>query len=548
MSSTAGFSAQQTYDFDFTEQGKALLPGGGTLTKIEVSTVKLEVIEPKFSLSGIALIDISDGSTPPVEVGVDFVRWPAGKLPVANLDQVLFKNANVSNGDEFKDAAIIDTLEEQYKYFYLGGMQVRDPRQNLNVDPSATSEKESDWSRLDQIKLADYNNKVIDNGEKVMTIKTPYDDGTPVGDVNKVQDRLLNGEVNSEGVPKKESSPGVFDPEYDPESALDPVWRESSQLGIDEKNLSTAYIRNAPMRSLWELGAIHRGAAWETLNLKLAMKPNSDTDPISNKDMKQPGNSWGEAGTTYLGGDGGILEQVKLTDQAYTYGKLNVNMLSSNLVLNPDYTSRDDEMGRALFYGVKHGQTLEDLDDFSSTNGTLIDWASTANVAEPMRNAVDQFKSDYPAYSNVFDSRAQFLTWQDSSGNCLANGFGIILETNFEKLTDIQQEELVGKTINLIKGTNSASNMIRFIVIAQTIRDNTGTIARLKYDGDLEVKDDCKYGQFDISSDSSVPGDFPENDKYLYFDEITGEVKLLVTMENNPITGQTIVRQIEYLD
>ena len=31
--------------------------------------------------------------------------------------------------------------------------------------------------------------------------------------------------------------------------------------------VSTAFIRNGPMTSLWELGALHRGAAWETLRL-----------------------------------------------------------------------------------------------------------------------------------------------------------------------------------------------------------------------------------------------------------------------------------------
>lgn len=53
---------------------------------------------------------------------------------------------------------------------------------------------------------------------------------------------------------------------YDPEKNVDsngPAW-------TDSKHLSTAYIRNAPMQSLWELGVIHRGAAWQTLNLKAA--------------------------------------------------------------------------------------------------------------------------------------------------------------------------------------------------------------------------------------------------------------------------------------
>ena len=55
-------------------------------------------------------------------------------------------------------------------------------------------------------------------------------------------------------------------------------------------------------------------------------------------------------------------------------------------------------------------------------------------------------------------------------------------------------------------------------------------------------------GQFDLAVDNTCPADFTDNEKFLYFDEITGEVKLLVTMENNPNTGQIIVRQVEYIE
>lgn len=65
---------------------------------------------------------------------------------------------------------------------------------------------------------------------------------------------------------------------------------------------STAFIRNAPMESLWELGAIHRGAAWQTLNLR----------------------SFSETGD-YAGGDAMILDQVKIGPVKFSRGKYNSN-------------------------------------------------------------------------------------------------------------------------------------------------------------------------------------------------------------------------------
>jgi len=70
--------------------------------------------------------------------------------------------------------------------------------------------------------------------------------------------------------------------------------------------LSTAYIRNGPMKSLWELGAIHRGDAWRTINLR---------------DLGDPTDSSHD----YDDGDAGILDQVKIGPQTIVRDKINAN-------------------------------------------------------------------------------------------------------------------------------------------------------------------------------------------------------------------------------
>ena len=63
-----------------------------------------------------------------------------------------------------------------------------------------------------------------------------------------------------------------------------------------------------------------------------------------------------------------------------------------------------------------------------------------------------------------------------------------------------------------------------------------GLVYRLDSDGNL-VKHDAKYGTFDLNSSKGI-----------YFDDITGEMKILVTFDRNPATGKIKVRNIEFLE
>lgn len=78
------------------------------------------------------------------------------------------------------------------------------------------------------------------------------------------------------------------------------------------RTYSTAYIRNEPMRSLWELGAIHRGYPNQTINLKQFTEKAdwATTDKV----------------VTYAKGDAGMLDQVKIGPLLFVEGKVNANM------------------------------------------------------------------------------------------------------------------------------------------------------------------------------------------------------------------------------
>ena len=479
-------------------------------TSVEITKVNVSEVTVK---RGALLLQgqLKDTSSP---FGVDFVRAPQRE----------------ENSLKFNSTGSALSLSEAEAFtFLLGGIRGMDPLQNLNED---------DWHVSARATAG------TSQWYAVMDVST----GTPVtGKANVSHDPALD--------PPFDPGMATDTSKYDQEKNVDsngPAW-------TDTKHLSTAYIRNAPMQSLWELGVIHRGAAWQTLNLKAAGAPKDPSSPatatsISPADMKQ-NLAWSNAeGTSYSSGDGGILEQVKLTENAYCYGKIDINMLCSDTSINKGYQSKyDDEMGQALFYNILYGQKISDFE--TSTTGTRL--TSTSGVVSYLKS------SD----KRPFASRTQFLDWT-TGGNSLANAFGAATLTS---ASDAQLEEIVGKTINLLKAEPSASNVIQFIVVAQTIRDLSGTVARVRPDDAAVVTRNCAYGQFDVAryidkdgskitsdasgnisndgSDPSTPDSTQSPDDFIYFDEITGEVKMLVTLEKvSEITGQLVVTSIEYID
>ena len=395
--------------------------------------------------------------------------------------------------------------------------------------------------------------------KKVMCVESPS--GAVTGKANK---KLTDTDPD----PAHPFDPGkasdVDASKYDQEKN---VYSNGPAWGDGTNHLSTAYIRNAPMQSLWELGVIHRGAAWQTLNLKAAGAPKDPSSPtattsISPADMKQ-NLTWSNVErTSYASGDGGILEQVKLTENAYCYGKIDINMLCSDTSINKGYQSKyDDEMGQVLFNNIRYGQEISKFETDTATGSTL-----SFSSGSPLSQVVTAMTS---SDKRPFASRTQFLDWT-TGGNSLANAFGAATLTS---ASDAQLEEIVGKTINLLKAEPSASNVIQFIVVAQTIRDLSGTVARVRPDDNTVITKNCAYGQFDVAryidkddskltitsdasgklsndgSDPSTPDSTQSPDDFIYFDEITGEVKMLVTLEKvSEVTGQLIVTSIEYID
>jgi len=210
------------------------------------------------------------------------------------------------------------------------------------------------------------------------------------------------------------------------DAACDPSSVAGSGNGDDETvtdpaaGVSTAFIRNAPMKSPWELGAIHRGEPWCTLNLTLYND--------------------GSATKNYAGGDALILDQVKIGSPTERQGKVNINTAGTETL-------------DALFTGLTVGGTYA-----SPSGGTALTTGS-GNQVESLRTAV--LAGNGATGGSPFVSRSEIVDIA-----ALVDGSVVTQNTNRK------QEELIGKIANL---TTVRQNIFEIVAVAQAVRD-TGSI------------------------------------------------------------------------
>jgi hypothetical protein len=214
------------------------------------------------------------------------------------------------------------------------------------------------------------------------------------------------GEVNEIGGSTADpSSPPTAGSGYDAETIGDPV------LG-----LSTAFIANRADITFWELGAVHRGHPWQTINLKAYNASNT--------------------GRSYNQGDAVLLEQIKLGSFNEMRGRVNAN-------------SQDGIVWQRVFDGLQVGCTYGDRITDGGTAVTAITTTERDNLATAV------------ATSGInASSRGQIAEIAD-----LSDG------SQVGQTTDREQEEIIGKIANLL---TVRQNVFTVLVAAQTLLD-TGT-------------------------------------------------------------------------
>jgi hypothetical protein len=187
--------------------------------------------------------------------------------------------------------------------------------------------------------------------------------------------------------------------------------------------LSTAYIANRADITFWELGAVHRGEPWRTINLK-AYKSNN-------------------TGRSYTDdGDAVLLDQLKLGGFIEVQGRINAN-------------SADAYVWKSLLDQVEIGWDYADLIDPAILTPDSVMFVNSTAMANDIATETN---SEAP-----FQSRAKFVNLENAgSAKIFVDGIGGT-QTN-----DRAQEEIIGKIANLL---TVRQNIFTVLVTAQTVLD-----------------------------------------------------------------------------
>jgi hypothetical protein len=250
--------------------------------------------------------------------------------------------------------------------------------------------------------------------------------------------------------------------------------------------ISTAYIRNKPMISPWEIGFIHRAAQWETINIHEYNKYAEDTtnggtlgggcytdaDDADDKDPKG-----------YNGGDANILDQIKTESLIQTPMKVSLAC------------SDKTDIFYALVYNVQIGDDPKEFGMGYTPAGSrqIID-AGAVKVAQ--------------AIGDVGDSLSSRCELADISA--LKDGSCGLTQDN-----DAKQEELIGKIINLTsvataEGGGGGTDHIQAVVLVQVIKD-LGGYASLKAGGNPNTSADYVPQEVTIFRDIDGNGLIDDN-------------------------------------
>lgn len=271
----------------------------------------------------------------------------------------------------------------------------------------------------------------------------------------------------------------------------------------DEAMFSTAFIANKPMVTLTELGVIHRGEKWRTINLKCSSARIWD----AKYDPEKTDLTTAE-GYTYTNGDAAILDQVKLTHECFTAGKVNLNRYPATL--------SENFLFKALFENIGYGILTPDQYKPADVTSRV-----SAGDAAALQNALGA------SGRTALLSRGHMVDF-------LKNRSEFIRGT-----TDVQKEVVPAVSSGLTGCYVSNPDIVQYIVVAQAIRDvgTTGSGFKMsKLDADGNAKEaDVVLGKFDYK------------DK-IYYDEIMGEVKLLVTVKIDSAHRTVRLLKTEFID
>ena len=241
------------------------------------------------------------------------------------------------------------------------------------------------------------------------------------------------------------------------------------------RTVSTAYIRHAPMESLWELGAIHRAAPWQTLNFK---RPLVSTDPASDTDagtdsVRFKANMTEKGGDSYGKGDFRILDQVTMQGgESYTptaqFGKINLNVPYSKV---RTYSFASMFKNLRWYYGTGTASNIYYPNLKADSSMVNLAGSYARDLGDRLGSAPDNVRLFHRSDIYLAPADAPFWTLLEKLPTNGTTAFA----GNYTYGRDAVFEQLVGRFIGLTSA-NSMPDSAIVIVLAQSIQDMGGGV------------------------------------------------------------------------
>ncbi len=299
--------------------------------------------------------------------------------------------------------------------------------------------------------------------------------------------------------------------DYTPASLISPNAAGSGQIFPDTTRAHRFFVWATTTPTAFSpsiLTLIHRGSMGEWFSLYPAAP--AFVAPVFSAPAKyDPLVSLGLAGASAAEGDGGILDQIKMTSSAVSYGKVDLNARD----LKPTEPAGAFYSFSQLFYNIPRTDLLID------SAPTLIQ-AEAPLLAEKLNNKDLRFTHRAAAIPLIAKEASTLST----------------------PITGEALNELIGRSITLTKA-GELSNMIRAVVVAQSIREatqNNLNVSLYTPDGTTKIPFVLNPGEFNVHILASG--------ECVYGDDITGTSRMLVTIVRDVITGKISVVEREYLD
>ena len=439
-------------------------------SEVETDSIKIEFDEKTITLFDGITVDAdtyradtyNDNSSLKIIKGITTDN-PASKGSISNFNITSLKIKLTTNNRLADFSKIIES-------------STTSPESIISIGSSGTSTN----------KYLAFNAQINDSRQNLSSSDWTIAIMTQNDDINTARNDILSTIIGEEN-PSSTGKNTAFAPDVDGDES-DSDYESGA---TDPWNISTAYIRNAPMKSPWELGFIHRGAAWQTINLK-AYNMTEGASPDA-------------GGNGYANGDANVLDQIKMTANTETYGKVNINSTSSTSTPHLNiYTA----LLQDIYLTGTNSTDKSNYDNPGTQGGTRVNGDIPNNIA------VDFVTN---STTTPYKTRAQIL--RPTNGvTTLHNG------TEIAQTNDAAQEEIIGKFINLT--TAGTSNNLTLITVAQTIKDV----------GDVTV---TKNG-------TPIPTEFNRYDENA--DAILAEQKILVILVRDPITFKWQIKKLRYIN